>query len=90
MVFFGVFEGGHFENCQPKDWFGGIFGVFDPFKGLKTPPFLHPEMRKGHPPFLTPLYIYIYSGGLFLSLGSWDSERISIQNLDLFSTFWGF
>jgi len=29
MVFFGVFEGGHFENCQPKDWFGGIFGVLE-------------------------------------------------------------
>jgi len=43
-VFFGVFEGGHFGNCRLKDLLRGIFEVFEVFKGLKTPPFLHPEM----------------------------------------------
>jgi len=44
MVFFGVFEGGLFQDCRLKGLLKGIFGVLDPFYSLKTPPFLIPEM----------------------------------------------
>jgi len=90
MVFLRVFEGGLFQDCRLKCLLKGISEVFDVLKVLKTPPFLIPEMTEMTPPVFTPLYIYIYSGGLFLSLGSWDSERVSIQNGISFSLSGGF
>jgi len=52
-----VFEGGLFENCQPKDWFGGILRVFGP------PPFLNPRTQNRTPRIYT-LFIYIYIVGV--------------------------
>jgi len=82
-VFFGVFEGGLFENYQPKGLLNGILRVFCH----------NPRTEKSHPRKRHPfIYIYIQWVKNWGS-GFWDSEWFCIEFgflfdlFDLFDTF---
>jgi len=69
MVFLRVFEGGLFENSQPK---GLLKCIFDPFHN--NPRTQNPHPRKRHP------FIYIYIQWVKnWGSGFWDSEWICIE-----------